>query len=246
MFPGLTPADYYEIGKMCMHDDEPKNSETQMLSAVMKWCRDNTNIRLLYTLADGIMGKCGYVYQAFNFKYGGSFKTAIYMSDKGEKIHPRTTRHLCVENGQFNGEKIGNISELTIEFMKHKGINPDALRYFLSDAIDKLLKENFDWNHRKVFWLTPDFMKTKGITKYDGLMFRYMLPLTKRDKRLFKTSPMNWDQPYPKDKDLAWRKMVGPKQYEPCGMPEWDLTQVEYNSKNVNAHKKGATLASFL
>jgi hypothetical protein len=57
---------------------------------------------------------------------------------------------------------------------------------------------------------------------------------------------MNWDQPYPKDKDLAWRKMVGPKQYEPCGMPEWDLTQVEYNSKNVNAHKKGATLASFL
>jgi len=204
MFPGLTSADYYEIGKMCMRDDEPKNSETQMLSAVMKWCRDNTNIRLLYTLADGIMGKCGYVYQAFNFKYGGSFRTQVYRSDKGEKIHPLAARHLLTENAEFLGKE-------------------------------------------KMFWLTPDFMEAKGIAKYDGLMFRYILPMTKRDKKLLKTSPLNWEQPYPKDKDLVWRKMVGPKQYEICDMPEFDLTQVEYNGRNITAHKaQGATLASFL
>ncbi len=37
MFPELTTADYYEIGKMCMDDEMPRNSESQMISATMKW-----------------------------------------------------------------------------------------------------------------------------------------------------------------------------------------------------------------
>lgn len=43
------------------------------------------------------MGKCGYVYQAANFYYGGEYWTDSYMSDKGEKVHPRTTRQLCFD-----------------------------------------------------------------------------------------------------------------------------------------------------
>ena len=72
LFPELDTKDYLEIGKMCMSDEMPRNSETQMLKAVVEWIKQYRNdVSLLYTMADGIMGKVGYVYQAFNFKYGG-------------------------------------------------------------------------------------------------------------------------------------------------------------------------------
>ena len=36
LFPGLETKDYYEIGKMCMLEKMPRNSESQMLSKVVK------------------------------------------------------------------------------------------------------------------------------------------------------------------------------------------------------------------
>ena len=72
-----------------------------VISALVKWLRENTDFLFLYTLADGIMGKCGYVYQASNFRYCGSFTTSVYRdSVTGEKIHPRSARlniHLNVD-----------------------------------------------------------------------------------------------------------------------------------------------------
>jgi len=56
---------------------------------------------MLYTLADGIVGRIGYVYQASNFLYGGFFWTDVYMGADGEKIHPRSARNLCKENAQW-------------------------------------------------------------------------------------------------------------------------------------------------
>ena len=91
LFKGLDTKDYYEIGKMCMKEEMPKNSESQMISAVVKWMKVNTPERqFLYTWADGIMGKPGYVYQAANFLYGGFIWTDIYLSESGEKVHFRT------------------------------------------------------------------------------------------------------------------------------------------------------------
>ena len=91
MFPELTTADYYEIGKMCMDDEMPRNSESQMISATMKWMKENTpEIKYLYTWADGIVGKPGYVYQAANFLYGGFIWSDVYVSETGEKVHFRT------------------------------------------------------------------------------------------------------------------------------------------------------------
>lgn len=99
----LTSADYYEIGKMCMLDKEIGNSETQMLSQVIRWIKKNCpDVKFLYTLADGIMGKCGSVYQSANFYYGGEYWTDSYMSSKGEKVHPRTTRQLCFDNWSWH------------------------------------------------------------------------------------------------------------------------------------------------
>ena len=52
MFPELTTADYYEIGKMCMDEKMPRNSESQMQSLTIKWMKENTpSVKYLYTWA---------------------------------------------------------------------------------------------------------------------------------------------------------------------------------------------------
>jgi len=58
LFPDLKSGDYYEIGKMCMDEKMPKNSESQMLSAVVKWMKKNLpEKKFLFTWADGIVGE---------------------------------------------------------------------------------------------------------------------------------------------------------------------------------------------
>ena len=194
LFPGLGTGDYYEIGKMCMLDEMPRNSESQMLSKVVKWMKKNTPERLfLYTWADGIVGKPGYVYQSFNFLYGGYIWTDIYISKKGEKIHPRTSRKLCEENAIMIGKE-------------------------------------------KVFWLTYDFMKKKGIRRIKGKQFRYILPLNKRAKKILLNSTVNWDKEYPKHIDLQWKEMVAKGKYEFINEePKFNTDVVEHNSRNVNS-----------
>ena len=162
LFDGLDTKDYYEIGKMCMKPEMPKNSESQMLSGVVKWMKENCpEKKFLYTWADGIMGKPGYVYQAANFLYGGFIWTQIYISDKGEKIHPRSSRRLCDENVQFKLEREPNFFEgkkgeriywLTQDFLDHKGISKiygKQFRYILplNKKARKLLKKSkVEWN----------------------------------------------------------------------------------------------------
>ena len=91
----------------------------------------------------------------------------------------------------------------------------------------------------KVFWLTYDFMKKKGIKRIKGKQFRYILPLNKKAKKIFKNSTVTWGKEYPKDKDLQWKEMVSQGKYEFInGEPKFNLDVVEYNSKNVYGGKK--------
>ena len=198
LFPNLTSVDYYEIGKMCMDDKMPRNSESQMLSTLVRWIKTNLpEKKFLYTWADGIVGKAGYVYQASNFYYGGFIWTDIYISPTGEKIHPRSSKALLKENAEFLGKE-------------------------------------------KLFWMTPDFMKIKGIRRVRGKQFRYIYPLSKESKKLMDNgSTVVWGQPYPKELDLLWKEQVAKGKYDWLeGIPEMNLSVVEYNEKNVNAHKK--------
>lgn len=120
----LKTDDYFEIGKMCFLPkyNNTKTFGSQVISALIKWMKINTNCLFLYTLADGIMGKCGYVYQAGNFKYIGSFLTPVYIDNiTGEKIHPRSSKILLRENEKFcNKEKL---YWLTYEFCEYKNIS---------------------------------------------------------------------------------------------------------------------------
>lgn len=98
LFPGLDTKDYYEIGRMCMTDEMQRNSESQMLSLLSRWIKKNEpQIKVLFTWADGMMGKPGYVYQACSFSYVGFIETDMYVKD-GVKIHPRKMKKLIAPN----------------------------------------------------------------------------------------------------------------------------------------------------
>ena len=188
---------------MCLSDDlnENKIAGSQMVSAVIKWIKEHTDCKFLYTMADGIMGKCGFVDQASNFYFGEKYFTSVYLMENGEKLHPRTSKELCVENAKF-------------------------------------------LNKEKVFWLTTDFMKLKGIRRIDGLMFRYIYPLNKKAKKMLKLSSMEWTKNYPKEKDLEWRDVTDRKNKKTISQPAFTFENAKYNLKNINAHKK-STLNEF-
>lgn len=183
----LVTLDYFEIGKMCFLPEYNNTASfgSQVSSMLVKWLKENTNCLFLYTLADGIMGKCGYVYQASSFKYIGSFKTSVYKNiNTGEKIHPRSAKKLLIENAKYS-------------------------------------------NKDKVFWLTDDFCKYKGIDKINGLMFRYIFPLNKDAKKILKQYDYNY--PYPKDKDLIFERRVSNGKFERIEQPNFNMNVLEYN-----------------
>ena len=100
IFPSLDTKDYLEIGRMCMTEEMPRNSESQMLSQLVKWLRKNIpELKVLFTWADGMIGKVGYVYQASNFIYAGYSDGEMYMKD-GVKIHVRQMKSFLVPDGQ--------------------------------------------------------------------------------------------------------------------------------------------------
>lgn len=98
IFPSLDTKDYLEIGRMCMTEEMPRNSESQMLSACVKWIKRNLpELKVLFTWADGMLGKCGYVYQASNFIYAGYSGGEMYMKD-GIKVHVRSMKQILCKD----------------------------------------------------------------------------------------------------------------------------------------------------
>lgn len=117
IFPSLGTDDYLEIGRMCMTEDMPRNSESQMISQCVKWLKKNhKEIQVLFTWADGMLGKVGYVYQASNFIYAGYSGGEMYMKD-GMKIHVRQMKGLLVD-----GKDDRITVRPTIEQMRELGI----------------------------------------------------------------------------------------------------------------------------
>ncbi|MEA3365546.1 MAG: hypothetical protein U9Q79_07890 [Candidatus Hydrogenedentes bacterium] len=103
LFPGLTSDDYLELGKFCLSDEMPPNSESQFLSRAIRMVHEEfPHVLLLYSWADGILGKPGYVYQAANFWYGGYIWTECYLDADGLRIHPRTLQGMT-----SHGEGLG-------------------------------------------------------------------------------------------------------------------------------------------
>ena len=189
LFPGLDTKDYFEIGKMCIDDDLPKNTGSQILSSTIRWMKANTDKQFLYTLADGIMGKCGFVYQASNFLFGGSYFTETYLMPNGERFHIRSARELLIENQAYDnknkdfGDGVKKRIRLSAEFMKDRKIrmiNGLMFRYIypLNKGAKKIIKNNstHDWNKNypkeaDLVWI--DITDTNNNTKIDKPHFSF-------------------------------------------------------------------------
>ena len=101
-----------------------------------------------------------------------------------------------------------------------------------------LCKENAKFcGKEKIFWLTKDFMKTKGITRIRGKMFRYIMPLSKKARKLLDKSTTEWNTNYPKEKDLEWKIQTDGGYEIIKEMPNFNLNVVNINKDNVNAYK---------
>ncbi len=204
---------YYEIGKMCLSPElNGAGAGSQMVSATIKWMKENTNALYLYTMADGIMGKCGYVYQASNFYFGEKYKTETYMMENGEKLHPRTSNTMCQFNAEFLEDKHG------------KGY------------LEKTFKADKNGKHYPR-WFTSDFCQDRGITRIVGYMFRYIYPLNKTAKKKLKDSSLNWSRNYPKDVELEWFDITDKKNKKKLDdRPSFTYEKPKYN-KGLNAEE---------
>lgn len=189
IFPNeeLKSENYLEIGKMCFikKNNNDKKSGSIIISMLRKWIKQNLNIMFLYTLADGIMGKVGYVYQASSFTYIGYFMTSVYLDNNTmEKIHPRSAKKLCIENAKYE-------------------------------------------KREKIFWLTQSFCEYKNISKINGKMFRYIIPLNKKAKKILKKHYKIMS--YPKENDLVFKKRIGNNKYETIEMPKFNMKICTHN-----------------
>lgn len=94
LFPSLDTEDYRAIGRLCAVEELPKNTESHFISKCIKHVKKNYDFDVLFTWADGMLGKPGTIYQASNFWYAGHIWTDTYLTKEGEKVHPRQTNRI--------------------------------------------------------------------------------------------------------------------------------------------------------
>ena len=91
IFPSLEVRDYFTIGKLCVSDEMPRNTESNFISKCLALINfEFPEKKIIFSWADGIIGKPGYVYQASNFYYGGFIWTEMYLDKEGNRVHPRS------------------------------------------------------------------------------------------------------------------------------------------------------------
>ena len=122
-----------------------------MQSLTIQWMKKNTpNVKYLYTWADCIVGKPGYVYQSANFLYGGFIWSDVYVTDEGEKVHFRTiqrkmkkemNRHDTKYGPRPSDEKMGELGFSRVWGKQFRYIYP------LNKKARKFLKQStMEWN----------------------------------------------------------------------------------------------------
>jgi len=147
LFPSLSTADYFEVGKLCVADEMPKNSESQFIAQVIALIkRDMPKIKILFSWADGIMGKPGYVYQASNFFYGGYIWTSAFLTHENIRVHVRSLQGIT----STKENKYGDVSFANISRLGYRILFGKQFRYLFPTCNKrewkKLLRESdFKW-----------------------------------------------------------------------------------------------------
>lgn len=90
MFPSLKITEYLELNRLCVLDSMPRNTESHFIRLQIQNIRSSLpTIKLLFSWADGLRGKPGYVYQSANWLYGGAIWSEFYITSDNEVVHPR-------------------------------------------------------------------------------------------------------------------------------------------------------------
>jgi len=127
-----------------MEENMPKNTESAFLSKVVNWIKINEpNKKILFTWADGVLGKIGTVYMASNFLYGGYIWTDLYITKSGEKVHPRTSQGITEKGDAKCGHRPTKDFMLDNGWNHYKGKQFRYLHFLCNKAEKrKLIKES--------------------------------------------------------------------------------------------------------
>ncbi len=91
----------FELNRMVMIDEEPRNAESMALSLCNKWLKENTNLSYILSFSDGKENNCGYIYQANNWKYLGYLLSDSFYDLDGEIKHNVTVWHQYKEKHEL-------------------------------------------------------------------------------------------------------------------------------------------------
>lgn len=207
LFPSLGTKDYLEIGKLCLLDEMPRNTESRFITAAMKCLKQvRPDLKIVFTWADAIWGKPGYIYQASNFWFGGSISSEAYRTDDdctvsspGQRIHPRQLHKFLISIGEISkGQRGRYVTPLEVKK------NPKVSEH-------NWLPKNGKVGVRRPY---PSDMARLKFSHVRGLQFRY-IHFLRNEKQLLKESTVVWHRDYPKDRDCEWSIKTGEEKPHP-------------------------------
>lgn len=191
IFPTLGVKDYIELGKLCVNDICPKNTESYFISKCIKLIKSKyPQYKVLFSWADGIIGKPGFVYQCSNFYYGGYIITEMYIDKNGNRVHPRSMQGVSTGKKADGAKFKSRAYDVTVS-MGYKKYFGYQFRYVypLCDKKEwgELLKTSpFEWKRngypkdndckwkeqiykgKRIDCEKPPFNTTKYVKKEDG------------------------------------------------------------------------------
>ena len=206
LFPSLDSKDYLEIGKLCLLDELPKNSESRFISAAMRFLKQlRPDLKLVFTWADAIWGKPGYIYQASNYLFGGSIGSEAYRTKEGARLHPRQLHKYLMSIGEISkGNKGVYVTPAEVAKDRKLGIGNWAPKGTVSKGTVSGVRRPY-----------PSDLERLGMSHVRGLQFRYVYFRCSDKERdgLLAESSVHWHRDYPKAEDCTWQLRTGSEKW---------------------------------
>ena len=106
IWSGSTQHEMFELNRMVMAEEEPRNSESKAIAGAIKFVvRYFPQKKYLLSFSDGKEGNVGYIYQASNWVYLGYNISSSFWSLDGTIIHNVQVYHKYVEGKNTSQRK---------------------------------------------------------------------------------------------------------------------------------------------
>lgn len=136
-----THSNMFELNRMVMDDDQPRNSESQAISLCIRYLKRFTDIDYLLSFSDGKEGNVGYIYQATNWKYAGFMLSDSFYKIDGEYMHSVSVWHKYKEKHAMRDQYTTN----EIVCMEHPDVSTVVCKqHVYLMPLKRKIKFNFD------------------------------------------------------------------------------------------------------